>query len=70
MLVTMTEPVRREIRAQLKRRGLTQKVFAHGLSFSEVQLSRMMSGATEGSVKSWQEICDKLGLEITVKAVE
>jgi transcriptional regulator with XRE-family HTH domain len=64
----MTDQIRREIRAQLARKGLTQGEFAEQLSFSEVQLSRMMSGKSEGSVGAWKEIFEKLDLEQYVKA--
>lgn len=64
----MTNQIRREIKAQLARKGITQQVFADSeLSFGEVQFSRMMSGKSEGSVKAWKEIFEKLGLELVVK---
>jgi hypothetical protein len=65
----MTDQIRREIRAQLARRGMTQGEFVEReLSFGEVQFSRMMAGSSEGSVKAWREVFDKLGLELFVKA--
>lgn len=64
----MTEQIRREIRAQLARRGLTQAEFVKSeLSLSEVQFSRMMAGSSEGSVKAWKEIFERLGLEVVVQ---
>ena len=67
----MTEQIRREIRAQLARQGVTQAEFVkRELSFGEVQFSRMMSGSSEGSVKAWKEVFEKLGLELTVQPRE
>lgn len=61
----MTDQIRREIRAQLARRGMTQGEFVEReLSFGEVQFSRMMAGSSEGSVKAWKEVFEKLGLEL------
>jgi hypothetical protein len=65
----MTDQIRREVKAQLARRGMTQQEFAEKeLSFGEVQFSRMMSGSSEGSVKAWREVFEKLGLELVAKA--
>lgn len=67
----MTQQIRREIRAQLARRGLTQAEFVKSeLSFGEVQFSRMMAGSSEGSVKAWKEIFERLGLELSVQPRE
>jgi hypothetical protein len=63
----MTEQIRREVKAQLARKGMTQQKFAEKeLSFGEVQFSRMMAGSSEGSVKAWREIFEKLDLELFV----
>lgn len=67
MSATVTDDIRREIRAQLARKEMTQGELAQRLGIHEVQLSRMMTGKSEGTVSRWKEILEALGLELTVR---
>lgn len=62
----MTEIIRREIRAQLARRALSQKDLAEPVGVSEGQISRMMSGSSQGKVSVWLSIFDYLELDLVV----
>ena len=66
----MTDEIRHAVRVELARGRLTQGQLADRVGVSPQQLSRMMQGKSEGSVKAWQRVFDELGLELTVRPKE
>jgi transcriptional regulator with XRE-family HTH domain len=63
----MTNEIRKAVKVKLAEREMTQEQLAEKVSITRQQLSRMMQGKSALVPKSWQDIFDELGFELTLK---
>ena len=60
----MTPKIRSAVEAAIGRQGIKRKWVAEQAGVSYPQFSRMMSGSSDGSVKTWLKMFDALGLTL------
>lgn len=65
--VTLRRVLADGVRAELTRRGGTQRGLARDVGTAPVHLSQILNGARVGSVAMWSRLLDALGLEVVVK---
>jgi predicted transcriptional regulator len=64
----MTEEIRKAVKIELVKRGVSQTAVADQIGVTRQHLSRMLSDSTQsgGLPESWVKLLDELGLELKV----
>ena len=70
MVGIVTEEIKREIRARLALKGMTQQQLAEQLDMHPTTLSRMMAGENVGTLDRWKEVLRAVGLRLKVEVVD
>jgi transcriptional regulator with XRE-family HTH domain len=66
-LYSVNQEVRKQVKAAMKAKGLTQQALADELGVKRVYVNRMLSGDTSNVPGRWSDLLTLLGLELTVK---
>ena len=70
MVGIVTNEIKREIRARLALKGMTQQQLAEQLNIHPTTLSRMMARENVGTIGKWKEVLRAVGLRLKVEAVD
>ena len=62
----MNEEIREAVFLEIRRQNTTQTALADKLGTTRQYVNRVLSGHVDGSVKFWNDLCDALGLRLTV----
>ena len=60
----MNEKIVQTVKAKMEADGLTQGALARDLGMERANFARLMNRRTGGVPRRWQEVLDKLGLEL------
>lgn len=66
MLESMTDHIRRMVRVELQRRGLTQQTLAESMGRKRQQINNALTGRAVEIPDLWQDIFEKFGWELRV----
>lgn len=67
MISSVNKEIGEAVKVALKQRGMTQRQLADDLGMKHTNLSNMLAGRGSEVPKRWQEILDRLNLELTVQ---
>lgn len=65
MIEVVNERIGAAVKDALKRRGMTQAQLARELGMKPSNLSNMLAGHTSAMPARWQDILDRVGLDLT-----
>ena len=67
-MISVTDEIRAQLRAELARRQMTQTRLARELGMSRTHLSNMLHGQRGQLPPTWQRLLDHLELELTFRS--
>ena len=70
MVAIVTDEIKRQIRARLALKDMTQQQLAEQLGMHETTLSRMMAGDNVGTIERWKEVLRAVGLRLKVEVID
>jgi transcriptional regulator with XRE-family HTH domain len=67
MMLEMNKNIRESVRIEMLKRNVTQTELAEAVGVSRQYLNKLLHGHADGGLETWEQIFDKVGLELIVQ---